>query len=68
MNFTVNNQEYFSSNSFCTALIQGLSTISKAQMPTLHVFRKEHSLLASDFSTFCHLVSLVVGLKQYNLK
>jgi hypothetical protein len=34
----------------CTALLQGLSTMFIGQVPTFHVIREAHSMLASEFS------------------
>jgi len=47
-------------------LIQGLSTIFVDQLSACHVFRKVHSVLASKFSIFYHIVLLVLEMKRHN--
>jgi len=49
-----------------TVLIQGISITD--QMPTFHVFRKVHTMLASEFSTVYHVASKVLRMKRDNLK
>jgi hypothetical protein len=51
MNFIVNNQELVQTNS----AVHSVNTRSKHCQS--HAFRKVHSILASIFSTVCHLVS-----------
>jgi hypothetical protein len=46
-------------------IVQGISTTFTDHMPTFHVFRKVHSMLAS---TVYHLVSQVLGMKRHSLK
>jgi hypothetical protein len=55
MNFTVSNQETFQIHLY-TILIQGIITICIDQMPTYHVFKNVHFMLASKFSTAYHVV------------
>jgi hypothetical protein len=44
-------------------LVSGTSTIFTDQMPSVNVYRKVHSMLASKFATVYHLVSQVSGMK-----
>jgi hypothetical protein len=43
-------KKIFKEFQLCTAVIQGLSTMFIGQMPTFHVIREVHSMLASEFS------------------
>ena len=67
MNFIVNNQENSQNIYLSTVLIQEISAISVENMPTFHVFRKVHTAMPSNFSTFLHLVSRVLSIKGYSL-
>jgi hypothetical protein len=68
MNFFVNNQENFQTNSSVHSIIQGISTIFIDQLPTYHALRKVHSILASEFSAVYHVVSQILRMKRHNLK
>jgi len=57
MNFAVNNQEKFQTNSAVTMLIQGISTIFINQLPNFHAFRKVCNMLALKYSTTNHVDS-----------
>jgi hypothetical protein len=63
MSFIVNNGEIFQILIY-TELIQRTNTIYTDQMPTFHVFRKVHSMLASELSTVYRVVSQVLGMKR----
>jgi hypothetical protein len=73
MNFFVNNQENFQTNSSVHSIIQGISTIFVDQLPTYHAFRKVHSILVSEFSIVYYSVTnlknekaqIKVALRRY---
>jgi hypothetical protein len=44
-------------------VIQGIGTIITDQLPTFHVFKKVHTILASKYSTVYHQVSKVMNKK-----
>jgi arginyl-tRNA--protein-N-Asp/Glu arginylyltransferase len=46
MNFRVNNQEYFHTNSVYTVLTQEIDMISIYQLPNFHDFREVHASMA----------------------
>jgi hypothetical protein len=48
MNFPVSNEEHFEIHLYAV-LIKGISSIFTDKIPTFHVFRKVHSMLALAF-------------------
>jgi len=69
MTLIVNNQEnIFKHIHLYIVLIQRLSTIFIDQLSACHVFRKVHSVLASKFSAFYHIILLALEMKRHNLK
>jgi hypothetical protein len=68
MNFIVNNEENFQTDSSCAVLVQGISSIITDHMPTFHVFRKVHSILASEFSAVYPIDTHVLRMKRHSLK
>jgi hypothetical protein len=57
MNFNGNNQDFQTNTA-----AQKTSTIFIDQLPTTHVFRKVHTILASKFSTLYHLIKISKSL------
>jgi hypothetical protein len=55
MNFVVNNQEIFQIQQY-TVFTLGTGTIFIDQLPTFHVIKKVHTVLASKSSTVCHQI------------
>ena len=51
MNFRVNKQEYFQTTSSVHSTNKSID-----QMPAFYVFRKVHSVMASEFSTVYDIV------------
>jgi hypothetical protein len=68
MNFSVNNQKHFQSNSAVHCVNTRNRHHHLDQLPTSHVFRKVHTMLASKFSTTYPLVSKVLWMERHNLK
>jgi hypothetical protein len=66
--FFIVRQDSNFQTSLYTLLIQGVKSIRTNQLPTFHVFRKVHSMLVSEFSTVCHVVSWVLRMEMHNQK
>jgi hypothetical protein len=63
MNFIVNNQDNFQTNS----AVHNVRTRNKHYLRrpiAKSYFQEVHAVLASKFSTICHLVSKVLGIKR----
>jgi len=56
MNFIVSNQEMFQTNSSIHNINISNKHYLHRPMPTHHVLKKVHSVLASEFSTVYHTV------------
>jgi squalene cyclase len=67
MNFIVNNQDNFQTNSF----IQNINTKNKQhlhkQNANLSCFKKVHYMMASEFTIIYCIVSQVLRIKRQNL-
>ena len=69
MNFTVDNQKNFQTNSS----VHSIETRNKGhfhtdQLPTYPVFIRVHSILVSEYSTIYHVGSQILKIKIQTLK
>jgi hypothetical protein len=64
MNFIVNNEEHFQTNSAITVSVRGIRMSCIDQLPTTYVLRREFIMLPSEFSSLLSCLTSLINKKE----